>query len=80
MARVKSIEDILPKQEARKAGFSPECHGYQNFCINYIDRKIKEYYQGTGIQPPTLSTIQAWFYKDNIPDWAVVMFKKNLLV
>ncbi|MEY2910789.1 MAG: hypothetical protein RLZZ184_98 [Cyanobacteriota bacterium] len=80
MARVKSIEDILPKQEARKAGFSPECHGYQNFCINYIDRKINEYYQGTGIQPPALSTIKTWFYKDNIPDWAVVMFKKTLLV
>lgn len=78
MARIEKIEHILPIQEAQSVGLKPGDRGYLTFCINWVDKKITQYYRRVGLQPPTTKTVQKWFYADNFPDWAVAFLLNSV--
>ncbi|MBD2437331.1 hypothetical protein [Nostoc sp. FACHB-110] len=61
----KLIEELPPSQR-----YYPGENMYVGTATRLIQRKLKEYYQGTGAKEPQLSAIRSWFYS-GCPEWAI---------
>lgn len=70
--KIEAIADKLPKVQGYQLGD----HGYLSFCISDAVRKINQFYEGTGVKPPSKRTIEDWFYKNKFPGWAIAVLKK----
>ncbi|MCC5666971.1 hypothetical protein LC653_24540 [Nostoc sp. CHAB 5784] len=43
-----------------------------------IRQHLESFFDGTGVQPPSLKTVKNWFYSD-CPDWVIAVLSRVLV-
>jgi hypothetical protein len=68
----KLINELPPHARAYPGEMS-----YVAIASRLIHKRLSDYFQGTGVEPPSVAAIRLWFY-DGCPKWAIAILA-NLL-
>ncbi|MEH2102533.1 MAG: hypothetical protein V7K76_22835 [Nostoc sp.] len=72
----KIAQDLLDK-EGLAGKFYPKERDFVMAASRLVMKVIENFYSASGGQPPTLSTVRAWFYRD-CPDWAIAVLANQV--
>lgn len=65
----------IAAEMVKEAGYTVEFGEYEfvSTAVRVIQPVITKWYEGTGFPPPVKRTIENWLYKDNPPEFPVVL-------
>ncbi len=75
--KLEKIAQDLMNQAGLAGRFYPRERDFVMAASRLVVKIIENFYSPSGGQPPALSTVRAWFYRD-CPDWAIAVLANQI--